>query len=53
MRLVFFFLYIPFWQNIIGTTPIPYEYYLFPISYGFGLLLIDEAVCPLAMTRLI
>ena len=42
--LVFFFLYIPWWENIIGTTAIPVENYFFPVAFGLFLLLADELV---------
>jgi sodium/potassium-transporting ATPase subunit alpha len=42
--LVFFFNYIPWFQQVIGTMPILFEYFLFPIAYGLGLLALEEIV---------
>ena len=41
---MFFFNYIPWFQQIIGTMQIPFEYFLFPIAYGLGLLILEETV---------
>lgn len=40
---VFFFCYIPWFQNVLGTTSIPVEYFFLPVAFGAGLLLFDEA----------
>jgi sodium/potassium-transporting ATPase subunit alpha len=42
--LVFFFNYIPFWNRVIGTSQVPFEYYLFPIAFGLGMLMLEELV---------
>jgi hypothetical protein len=42
--IVFFFLYIPWFQQVISTTTVPFEYFLFPIAYGMGLLILEELV---------
>jgi len=41
---VFFFCYIPWFEKIIGTTRVPTEYWLLPISFGMGLLVLEELV---------
>ncbi|RPA85928.1 membrane-associated ion-transporting ATPase [Ascobolus immersus RN42] len=38
-----FFLYVPFFQRTVGTTPVPVEYWFLPFAFGLGILLIDEA----------
>ncbi|OLL24431.1 Sodium/potassium-transporting ATPase subunit alpha-A [Neolecta irregularis DAH-3] len=40
---VFFFCYIPTFQNVIGSTKIPVEHFFLPVGFGMGLLCIDEA----------
>jgi len=40
---VFFFCYIPTFQNVIGSTEIPVEHFFLPVAFGMALLLIDEA----------
>lgn len=39
---VFVFCYPPSVQAAIGTTTIPVEYWFFPVSFGIGLLVLDE-----------
>ena len=41
---MFFFCYIPWFEKIIGTTRVPFEYWLLPISFGMGLLVLEELV---------
>ena len=41
---VFFFLYIPWFQQVILSTPVPVEYFFFPVAYGLGLLVLEELV---------
>ncbi|GAA5838707.1 hypothetical protein JCM9279_003834 [Rhodotorula babjevae] len=38
-----FFHYVPFFQRTFGTRGIPVEYFFLPLSYGAGILLLDEA----------
>lgn len=38
----FFFLYIPPIQNAVATTSVPVEYYFLPMTFGLGLLFLDE-----------
>jgi sodium/potassium-transporting ATPase subunit alpha len=40
---VFIFCYPPSVQEAIDTTTIPVEYWFFPVAFGIGLLLLDEA----------
>jgi sodium/potassium-transporting ATPase subunit alpha len=42
MCVVFFFCYIPWFQNVILTTPIPAEYFFLPVAFGVVLLTYDE-----------
>jgi len=42
---VFFFCYIPWLQIILGTSTVPFEYFLYPIGFGTALLLSEETVC--------
>jgi sodium/potassium-transporting ATPase subunit alpha len=39
---VFFFCYIPWFQEIIGNTQIQVEYFFLPASFGVGILCLDE-----------
>ncbi|KAI0735310.1 sodium-potassium ATPase [Earliella scabrosa] len=38
-----FFHYVPWFQNVFQTRPIPVEFFFIPITFGLGLLLLDEA----------
>lgn len=40
--MAFFWLYIPPLQPVLGTTQVPVEYWLLPMTFGLGLLLLDE-----------
>ncbi|KAL1611800.1 hypothetical protein SLS60_000020 [Paraconiothyrium brasiliense] len=40
---VFIFCYPPSVQDAIDTTTIPVEYWFFPVAFGIGLLVLDEA----------
>ncbi|KAL5407068.1 hypothetical protein PMIN03_007394 [Paraphaeosphaeria minitans] len=40
---VFIFCYPPSVQEAIDTTTIPVEYWFFPVAFGIGLLMLDEA----------
>ncbi|KAJ4357538.1 uncharacterized protein N0V89_002114 [Didymosphaeria variabile] len=40
---VFIFCYPPSVQEAIVTTTIPVEYWFFPVAFGIGLLMLDEA----------
>jgi sodium/potassium-transporting ATPase subunit alpha len=42
LLIVFFFLYIPRLQVVLGTTSVPAEHYFLPMALGLGLLLLDE-----------
>lgn len=37
-----FFIYIPVFQTIFLTAPIPVEYYFIPMGLGLGMLMLDE-----------
>jgi sodium/potassium-transporting ATPase subunit alpha len=39
---IFIFLYIPGLTSAINSSPIPVEYFFFPIAFGFWILLADE-----------
>ncbi|KAM3416985.1 hypothetical protein BST61_g8570 [Cercospora zeina] len=37
-----FFLYVPKFHNVLQTAVIPAQYWFFPMSFGMGILLLDE-----------
>ncbi|KAK0636109.1 hypothetical protein B0T17DRAFT_482038 [Bombardia bombarda] len=41
--MAFFWLYIPSLQSVLGTAQVPVEYWFLPMSFGLGILLLDEA----------
>ena len=41
--MAFFWLYIPPVQTVILTAAVPVEYWFLPMSFGIGILLLDEA----------
>ncbi|KAF2440321.1 calcium ATPase [Karstenula rhodostoma CBS 690.94] len=43
IAVVFIFCYPPSVQKAIDTTTIPVEYWFFPVAFGIGLLMLDEA----------
>jgi sodium/potassium-transporting ATPase subunit alpha len=40
--IAFLFCYIPGIQNVIGSTTVPVEYWFLPMSFGLGVLALDE-----------
>ncbi|KAF6809270.1 h k atpase alpha [Colletotrichum musicola] len=38
-----FWLYVPEFQSTLGTAAVPAEYWFLPMTFGLGILLIDEA----------
>lgn len=40
--MVFFWCYIPRLQDVLQTTEVPVEYWFFPMTFGLGILLMDE-----------
>jgi sodium/potassium-transporting ATPase subunit alpha len=42
LGVAFFFLYIPWFQKILGTTSVPVEYFFIPAAFGVVLLSYDE-----------
>ncbi len=40
---IFIFLYIPGLNTAINSSPIPVEYFFFPIAFGIWILFTDEA----------
>ncbi|KAF4839603.1 Sodium/potassium-transporting ATPase subunit alpha-A [Colletotrichum siamense] len=40
--MVFFWLYVPEFQSTLGTAIVPVEYWFLPMTFGLGILLIDE-----------
>lgn len=38
-----FWLYIPAFQNVLGTSQVPPEHFFLPVTFGLGILFIDEA----------
>ena len=42
IAIAFFFNYVPRFQQVLGTAQIPVEQWFLPLSFGMGLLLIDE-----------
>ncbi|KAK2001547.1 Na,H/K antiporter P-type ATPase [Colletotrichum falcatum] len=43
LLMAIFWLYVPEFQSALGTAPVPAEYWFLPMSFGLGILLIDEA----------
>jgi sodium/potassium-transporting ATPase subunit alpha len=37
-----FWLYVPVFQQVLGTSTVPVEHYFLPFAFGTGILLIDE-----------
>jgi sodium/potassium-transporting ATPase subunit alpha len=37
-----FFIYVPAFQTLFLTSPVPAEYYFIPMTFGLGLLTLDE-----------
>ena len=40
--MAFFWLYIPPLQNVLLTAQVPVEYWFLPMTFGMGVLLLDE-----------
>ncbi len=40
--MVFFWLYIPRLQGVLGTADVPLEHWLLPMTFGLTVLLLDE-----------
>ncbi|KAF4554176.1 E1-E2 ATPase-like protein 6 [Elsinoe fawcettii] len=38
-----FFLYVPKFQETLGTSTVPVEHWFLPMAFGMGILLVDEA----------
>ncbi|XMA20170.1 hypothetical protein WAI453_012961 [Rhynchosporium graminicola] len=38
-----FWLYVPKFQSVLGTTPVPVEHFFLPAAFGIGILFLDEA----------
>lgn len=43
LAFAFFFLYVPKFQSVLGTTGVPVEHWFLPMGFGLGQLLLDEA----------
>ena len=43
LAVIFIFCYIPGLQNVLGTTPVPVEFFFLPMAFGAGILFLDEA----------
>ncbi|EFX01252.1 h k ATPase alpha [Grosmannia clavigera kw1407] len=41
--MVFVWLYVPEFHTVLGNEPVPVEYWFFPMAFGIGVLLLDEA----------
>lgn len=41
--MAFFWLYIPRLQEVLGTADVPVEHWFLPMTFGLGILLLDEA----------
>ena len=37
-----FFMYVHKFQTVLGTSPVPVEYWFLPMGFGMGILLLDE-----------
>ncbi|WYZ42351.1 hypothetical protein EsH8_VI_000050 [Colletotrichum jinshuiense] len=43
LLMAIFWLYVPEFQRTLDTAPVPVEYWFLPMTFGMGILLIDEA----------
>ncbi|KAL2873818.1 hypothetical protein SGCOL_011047 [Colletotrichum sp. CLE4] len=43
LLMAIFWLYVPEFQTTLATAPVPVEYWFLPMTFGLGILLIDEA----------
>ena len=43
LAIAFFFNYVPKFQEVLATAQVPVEQWFLPLSFGMGLLLLDEA----------
>ncbi|CAM1502313.1 Fc.00g042970.m01.CDS01 [Cosmosporella sp. VM-42] len=43
LAMAFFWLYIPEFQNVLGTSQVPVENWFLPMAFGIGILFVDEA----------
>ncbi|KAF4979231.1 hypothetical protein FZEAL_4514 [Fusarium zealandicum] len=43
LAMAFFWLYVPEFQNLLGTAEVPVEHWFLPMAFGIGLILVDEA----------
>lgn len=41
--MAFFWLYLPKFQEVLGTAQVPVEHWFLPMTFGIGVLLLDEA----------
>ncbi len=41
--MAFFWLYVPKFQESLGTAQVPIEHWFLPMALGMGMLLLDEA----------
>jgi sodium/potassium-transporting ATPase subunit alpha len=42
MLIAIFFLYVPKFQEVLGDMPIPAAHWFLPMTFGLGILLLDE-----------
>ena len=42
LAMAIFWLYIPVFQNVLGTTGVPVEHFFLPAAFGLGILFADE-----------
>lgn len=43
LAVAFFWLYVPEFQRVLGTAQVPVEYWFLPMTFGLGVLGVDEA----------
>ncbi|KAL5601021.1 hypothetical protein BROUX41_005850 [Berkeleyomyces rouxiae] len=43
IAMIFFWLYVPAFQDTMGTSPVPVEHWFLPMSFGLGLVFMDES----------
>jgi len=41
--MAFFWCYVPKFQEVLGTAQVPVEYWFLPMSFGLGVLLLEES----------
>jgi len=43
LLIAIFWMYVPVFQSVLGTAPVPAEHYFLPAAFGLFILFLDEA----------